>query len=200
MSNSLLYSNFIFSTGKDPKDVFHSVSPVGEFQEPPVMGGKFRWQIIKILSEVGSEGRKSELTDRDGRIVLESRESSRPDSNEGAEGSQDTGREKGTPNQQEQMEMVYGRGVYLGYDASLKDLRNHFIDLEQLEDKDGHFQFLRSDVPGDRMEMDTEDEVLLCQIEGNLVQRRTMYIESIDPCEYNHGNLMLIGHKYIFVS
>ena len=185
-------------SGKRLKDVFPASSPMSEtgamveFKEPSEMGGKFRWQIIRILSEAGSEGRKSELTERDGGIRLESRDSSRPTSNtqreeEEEEEGEKEGEEGGESreNQQEQAEMVYGRGMYPNPDASLKDLRNLFIDSGQLEGKgeEHHFQFLKSDVPGDRIELDTEDEVLLSQIEDNLLQRRTMYIEFIDQCE-----------------
>ena len=43
------------------------------------------------------------------------------------------------------------------------------------------FCFLNSDVPGDYIVIDTEDEVMLSQIEHNLVQPRTLYIECRDP-------------------
>ena len=78
-------------------------------------------------------------------------------------------------------EILYKRGVYLTPDATLKDLRNGFIELEKLEGDDRYFQLLKSDVPGDLIEIDTEDETLLSQIEHSLVQPRTMYIENIDP-------------------
>lgn len=172
------------------EDIFLSSSPVAEtgavveFKEPQEMDGKFRWQIIRVLSEVGSEGRKSGLTDKDGCIVLESRESSRPASKAHNPDVDSSDRDKGVPNQQDQTEIVYRRGIYLNNDATLKDLRNQFINSEQQEQEDGvHFQFLRSDVPGDRIEIDTEDEILLSQIEDNLLQRWTIYVESIDTCE-----------------
>ena len=78
-------------------------------------------------------------------------------------------------------EILYKRGVYLAPDATLKDLRNGFIELEKLDHNDRCFQLLKSDVPGDIIEIDTEDETLLSQIEHRLVQERTMYIENIDP-------------------
>lgn len=157
---------------------------VMEFKEPFEISGAYRWQIVRVLSDVGSEGRKSDLTDRDGGITLDSRESSRPVSktpNPEPDGS-DKDRDIQSHQDEEQTEMVYRGGIYLTADASLKDLRNQFINSEQLEEGDGlHFQFLKSDVPGDRIELDTEDEVLLCQIEESLLQKRTMYIETIDP-------------------
>ena len=82
-------------------------------------------------------------------------------------------------------EILYKRGVYLAPDATLKDLRNGFIELENLETNDRYFQLLRSDVPGDFIEIDTEEEVLLNQIEHTLVQPRTMYIENVDPGMYH---------------
>ena len=174
--------------GMELKDVFLSSSGISEtgtameFKEPSKMDGRLRWQIVRILSEGGSEGRKSSsMADR---MILESRDSSRPTSKPlPAEGAGRPEKDEDTPTQ-DQTEMVYKRGVYLVPDASLKDLRNKFVDSEQLEKESGlHFQFLNSDVPGDRIEVDTEDETLLCQIEDRLLQRRTMYIEHIDPGE-----------------
>lgn len=303
--------------GKSLKDVFFATSPVTEkgamveFKEPLEMHGKFRWQIVRVLSEGGSEGRKSDslmessrpvsqiqkeskevtrsvsqakeesenqekeeasrITDHEvqdskgsqgsevqeekeqgskvqeegkgsqgsevqngkeqskvkeegngsqgsdvqdgkeqGSEVQEGKESQdskvqgsevqqeekesqaeapgesdRVPASKGQESETENGKEKDTLSQHEQTELAYNGGVYLPLDATLKDLRNKFVDSEQLQDhNDGvHFQFLLSDVPGDRIELDTEDEVLLCQIESSLVQRRTLYIETIDPSE-----------------
>lgn len=163
--------------GKRLKDVFATspVSEVGsavEFEEPLEMAGKLRWQMIRVLCE-GTKGNSVQE-----RSALESGGSSRPSSQP-----QQVEEEEDLSSQQ--TELVYPNGVYLSAEASLKDLRNEFVDSDQLEDSDGlHFQFLRSDVPGDRIELDTEDEVLLCQIEDSLVQKRTLYIECIDPGKY----------------
>ena len=89
-------------------------------------------------------------------------------------------------------EVLYKRGVYLTPDQTLKDLRNGFIELEKLENNNRYFQLLKSDVPGDFIEIDTEDETLLSQIEHRLVQPRTMYIENIDP-----GNVIV---HYLYVN
>ena len=78
-------------------------------------------------------------------------------------------------------EIVYKQGVYLSPDATLKDLRNGFIEQEKLEAHERYFQLLKSDVPGDIIEIDTEEEVLLSQIEQTLIQQRTVYIENVDP-------------------
>ncbi len=177
--------------GKTLKDVFLSspVTEIGtdaEFKEPPIMDGEYRWQIIQVMSEGGSmsEGKKSSSSDRDGRIVLESRESVRPENEDNISDSE--GRDPDA--QIEQTETLYGRGIYLSSDATLKELRNQFVDSEQLEQSEGvHFRFLRSDVPGDAIEFDTEDEILLSQIEHNLIQKRTLYIELLDS-----GNKLLL--------
>lgn len=248
--------------GKSLMDVFAATSPVSEtgaaveFKEPLEMNGKFRWQIVRVLSDGGSEGRKtsSRLESSDSNRPKEffrstsqgkeeSKESSQMEKKEGEgskvqkEGSQvekegpnsedltgpqesetqsserqvqeeketpaeepekvtsqaqelepDTDesvdKEKDAVSQHEQTELTYRRGVYLPLDATLKDLRNKFVESGQLDQKDGiHFQFLLSDVPGDRIELDTEDDVLLCQIESSLLQKRTLFIEAIDPSE-----------------
>ena len=88
-------------------------------------------------------------------------------------------------------EIVYKRGVYLAPNATLKDLRNGFIEYENLESNDRHFQLLKSDVPGDFVDIDTEDEVLLSQIEHTMVQPRTVYIENIDA-----GTCLMNLHRF----
>ena len=101
-------------------------------------------------------------------------------------------------------EVEYKRGVYLAPDATLKDLRNSFIEMEHLEFDDRYFHLLKSDVPGDIIDIDTEDETLLSQIEHTLVQQRTMYIENIDPGKqnfYTHthtSNLLLHNIRYSY--
>jgi hypothetical protein len=236
--------------GKSLRDVFVATSPMSEtgapveFVEPLEMGGKLRWQIVRVLSEAaGCDGRNSSS-------LLESRESHRPvsqlkdivrspsqakeesveskeprdseekesdikeeeksqesavqEDGEKPQGPKDLKSEESrtrqsvveTPeenagkegdsmtHQHEQTELAY-RAMYLPSGATLKDLRNMFVESEQLDKKNGlHFQFLLSDVPGDKIELDTEDEVLLSQIESRLVQKRTLYIETIDPSEY----------------
>ena len=117
---------------------------VAELKEPAqLMDGKLRWQIIRILSDGGSEGRKSSsLADR---MILESRDSSRPTSKAlRVDMGESPDKDKDTLSH-DQTEMVYKRGVYLVSDATLKDLRNQFVDSDQLEQKSGvHFQFLNS--------------------------------------------------------
>ena len=278
--------------GKSLMDVFDATSTVSEtgaaveFKEPQEMSGKFRWQIVRVLSDGGSEGRKtnsrlesgesnrpvsrrqqerkdvSRSTSREqeentvssqmqekeeqGSKVQkevtkveksgqgsenhegreESRESEVQEGSQRSEGEENLGskmqeeketkaespenvtsqpqeadteksvdKDKDAVSQHEQTELAYRRGMYLPLDATLKDLRNKFVESEQLDQKDGlHFQFLLSDVPGDRIELDTEDEVLLCQIESSLLQKRTLFIEAIDP-----GKCTLSGYHNIAV-
>ena len=85
-------------------------------------------------------------------------------------------------------EIVYKRGVYLFEDATLRELRNAFVDTEQLDTGKGyHFQFLRSDVAGDKIDIETEDEIMLNQIEHTLTVRRTIFIEMIDSGTESSG-------------
>jgi len=164
------------------KDIFLTSSPVSEtgavaeFKEPEQMHGKLRWQIIRVMSDVGSDGRKTAFSDQEESMVLDSRESSRPVSTQASRPAStaqnaDVDVSDGDKSTQKQTEVIYRGGIYLGKDATLKDLRNQFVDSKQLqEERNGmHFQFLRSDVPGDRIEIDTEDETLLSQIEDSLL-------------------------------
>ena len=199
------------SSGKSLKDIFGASSPVSEtgaaveFKEPSEMYGKHRWQIIRVISEgYGSPGGvKDGETKRDG---LESRESamspemmteanSSDKEGNGLEENEGNQQENKKPSQQEkdalnsqerqeQAEMVYRRGIYLTPDATLKDLRNQFVDSKQMEQNAPYFQFLRSDVPGDRFDIETEDDILLSQIQDSLIQKRTLYIENIDSSKF----------------
>ena len=55
-------------------------------------------------------------------------------------------------------EYFYKRGVYLDMmNATLKDLRNGFIDTGQLDQQaNKYFQFLISDLPGDIVHIDND--------------------------------------------
>ena len=193
-------------------DVFISSSPVAEtgaaveFMEPQEIDGKVRWQIIQVMSEErsSSEDANNNITDRDGGIHLESRESDRSDvvtkdSQKLDSNRSDKEKDAPTAQQQELTEVVYKKGVYLNNDATLRDLRNQFVDSDQLDQNEIlHFQFLNSDVPGDNIDIEIEDEILLSQIERNLIQRRTLYIEKIDagkspsPLERKKGGCLYL--------
>ena len=147
-----------------------------EFKEPSQLNGMQRWQIIQLLfkNEKGSRPQvsvkpKSETKSKvkwqiaSEEVLGDKHATSASDDNDTF------------------TEVYYKQGVYLHPDATLKDLRNAFIDSNQLDAEDCMFCFLNSDVPGDYIVIDTEEEVMLSQIEHNLVQPRTLYIECRDP-------------------
>lgn len=80
-------------------------------------------------------------------------------------------------------EIVYRKGIYLNSDATLKDLRNGFIDSGQLDKDDVYFKFLNSDIPGDYILIDDEEETLLTKLEPNLLFPRSVFIELVDKSE-----------------
>ena len=146
-----------------------------DFKEPDKINDKLRWQVVRLR-------RKKEEGDS---IVLVSRGESRADDKSTLEQkspAKSVVMESSVDGEDEDhvTEVIYKRGIYLTSDSALKHLRNAFIDSEQLDSNDRYFQFLKSDVPGDYIEIDTEDEILLVQIETSLLQHRTLYIESID--------------------
>ena len=190
--------NFI---GSKLKELFpEQCERSGDFREPAVLNGKIRWQIIQVFSDRLADGsgrnaamleeatpisrvafklggaeedvaKPNENDDSEIRVVESDRREENKDYRNSHPPSVNT----------EMSEILYERGVYLDLDATLKDLRNGIIASEQLDSPDRIFQFLSSDVPGDFIPIDTEDEVMLAQIEHNLVQSRTLYIEAIDP-------------------
>jgi hypothetical protein len=78
-------------------------------------------------------------------------------------------------------EIIYTKGVYLDKSASLKDLRNCFIESKQLESNLLYFQFLHSDTPGDLVSIDDEEEMKVSNLPSN---EQTIYIQSIDESKY----------------
>ena len=133
-------------------------------------------------------------------------------------------RGEGVGVKEEQAVMTYyKRGVYLDRDATLKDLRNAFLDSGtythtpepahtslglgrcthaplhppshllppplptssgQLEEDNRLFQFLKSDVPGDTVAIETEEETFLSELEPNLVEPRTIFFQLLE-----HGGM-----------
>ena len=101
-----------------------------------------------------------------------------------------------TPGEDKCQEIVYRKGVYLDVNAVLKDLRNGFIDSKQLEPDNLLFQFLNSDMPGDYIPIDSEEDTLLAKIEPNLLTPKTLYMESVNNsklymhkiCSYNNND------------
>lgn len=163
-----------------PNSSVGGTGEMAELEEPPEMQGKFRWQVIGVVSEdVSTSEEKRAMAISEEESGESSREKNRDDPTEGL-----SSKETKTLTEdlgEEDTETVYRRGVYLGSDATLKDLRNQFLDTAQLEPQKLHFHFLKSDVPGDKIEIDTEDEVYLSQLEGTLIQHRTLYIEHTEP-------------------
>ena len=133
------------------------------------MDGQLRWQIICVLSE--------------DRLILPTKTEVNKDKVVTPALVTDTlSDEEITPHQLQgvQTELVYKRGIYLFSDATLRELRNGFVDTQQGEGAGNlHFQFLRSDVPGDRIEVEAEGNIMLSQIEHSLIQKRTIYVEMI---------------------
>lgn len=163
------------------------------FREPPVLSGKQRWQIIRLLPKDSDSLRSQPRSTAKVRFILgDSRpEFDRVSSMELNSGKDKDADEEGAPTRQQSSdadtgstervaEVVYERGVYLDSTATLKDLRNSFLDSNQLDSNDRLFQFLQSDIPGDYVDIDTEDEVALTQIQDRLVQTRTLYIEALE--------------------
>ena len=74
-------------------------------------------------------------------------------------------------------EVVFLKGVYLETTATLKDLRNSFIDSNQLDPNHLYFQFLRSDTLGDIVPIDNEEETKPLSFDS---KQRTIYVQAID--------------------
>ncbi len=189
--------------GAKLKDMFVKHGRDGQegFKEPPVLNGRQRWQIIKLLSkdiddqsvqkgkEVDRSTSASKVTFKLGESqpeVLQASSTSalNPDEEEDGDGEGELARQRSSSTGQGSMEkvteMTYQCGVYLDTDATLKDLRNAFLDSNQLDTGDRFFRFLQSDIPGDCIDIEMEDEVMLAQIEGRLVQPWTLYIEALE--------------------
>lgn len=137
-------------------------SPAGTFQEPEQLGSKLRWQIIQLVSvnkEQNQPINKNDLLsieETELQIMLDQEQSD------------------------EFEEVVFLKGVYLESTATLKELRNVFVDSKQLEKGSLYFQFLLSDTPGDLIPIDDEEEMTLKRFED---QERTVYIQLISKSE-----------------
>lgn len=78
-------------------------------------------------------------------------------------------------------EVVYRQGVYMAWEDTLGDLRNAFIETNQLDPEDLHFLFLQSDVLGEYIEVESERTVCLGRLDHFVTESRTLFIESVDP-------------------
>ena len=175
---------FSVHAGSKLKDIFQKQNDEQvEFKEPQKLNGNQRWEIIQLLPENDErEAVSRPPVDLETPSPLKAKEEgSKTKEDIAPQAELDERQANSVSDDNETMiEVVYKRGVYLRADATLKDLRNGFVDSNQLDAKDRIFQFLKSDVPGDYIEIDTEDEVMLAQIEHNLVQPNTIYIESLE--------------------
>ena len=176
--------------------MFSEKEPGQEFKEPPVLNDKQRWQIIQLLKEENTNQSKADQPRDDNsekaasdvklaaasstdKLLAESTTGSSTDVAQ-REQSKEGRREDG--GSVRIVEIVYQKGVYLPEDGSLKDLRNAFIDSNQMDSSGSHaFQFLHADVPGDAFLIDVEEDTLLSQICNSLTDKRTVYIETINP-------------------
>jgi hypothetical protein len=132
---------------------------VGKFREPESLGEKQRWQIIQ-LKPINNKPRPLAYDECSLHSELKVSYSDNTDEFE---------------------EIIYTKGVYLDKSASLKDLRNCFIESKQLESNLLYFQFLHSDTPGDLVSIDDEEEMKVSNLPSN---EQTIYIQSIDESKY----------------
>ncbi len=186
----------ILFSGKTLNDLFSKDSSFHDFKEPEQIGTKRRWQIVQILPSVEpsmnietplptpAEPVKNQqikkITEED-KLKVES--GIEIESIEGDEelGQRDDNQSviSSAPSDGYQ-EIVYKKGIFLDTNGTLKDLRNGFIDSSQIDSDYRFFQFLNSDMPGDYIPIDNEEDTLLSRLEPNLISPKTMYIETVD--------------------
>ena len=134
--------------------------------EPAALGSKLRYEIVRII---GGSGKTTPI-----KLPSETKETT-----EITESSIDKERKMATVSRQSSYcryhTITYKMGVYLEDSSTLKDLRNTFIDSGQLEAESQFFKFLYSDLPGDYVEIDSEEGKTLSSLAS-----RTVYIEAVD--------------------
>lgn len=151
-------------------------SQTGEFKEPDKLGTKYRWQIIQLIPDSSKDTPSPPQSAFDERSkTATSQLSSKIDDDSFPEKNTKT-----SPGSEREsfIKTEYWKGVYLEETATLKELRNEFIDSNQLEEENIFFQFLQSDTPGDFIPIDNEEDTKLTSV--NTVYKRTIYIECID--------------------
>ena len=186
-----MYLNFMMLTGVALKDLFSKDSNVDEFKEPELIGTKQRWQIIQIIPSSTPTPTTSPTLMMDSKDEEEMKEKEKLNVESGIEIESITSADETPEIYPTPASMVtqvyqiiqYKKGVYMDRNASLKDLRNAFVDSKQLDDSNVYFQFLHSDTSGDYIAIDNEEETLLSSLEPNLQTPRTVYIESIKNSE-----------------
>ena len=183
--------------GKDLTDLFSSGTSVEDFKEPEQIGIKRRWQIIQIIptsTEPSSIPRSplpttERLMPKQSIDLQEAGENLKVESGievESIDGDEFEQRAQTPETMQHSdgyQEVLYRKGIYLDSNATLKDLRNGFINSDQIDHKNRFFQFLNSDMPGDSIPIDNEEDVLLSKLESNLLSPKTIYIEPVNSSE-----------------
>lgn len=178
-------------TGRNLTDLFGKLS--GEFVEPEEMNGKRRWQIIQLIPEstkansrIRSPSRpamsKQESPHQQQSIEMQLLADKTPGSNDDNGNTSPSQQRRSESPQDGIVELVYRRGMYMSNEATLKDLRNKFIESCQAEEENRFFQFLCSDVPGDYIPIDAEEETKLTHLQSSnsLVQPQTLYMEQLE--------------------
>ena len=102
-----------------------------EFKEPSQLNGKQRWQIIQLLFKNDEKGTRPQL-----RVKSKSETKSKVEWQIASEGLGDKHAMSASDDNDTFTEVHYKKGVYLHPDATLKDLRNTFIDSYQLDAED----------------------------------------------------------------
>ena len=192
--------HYILNLGKILSDLFSSGNSSEGFREPEQIGTKRRWQIIQLLASTGPSITHSPITEQlktkqfkeeimegdklkvESGIEVESLDSYESDSNV------QKNQTPGSIQSDRFQEIIFRKGIYLDNNATLKDLRNGFIDSFQLDAGNRFFQFLNSDLPGDSIPIDNEEEILLLKLEPNLLTPKTIYIEPVCSSKLNLTN------------
>ena len=148
-----------------------------EFKEPPTINGRLRWQIVQLTDTT-----KEDTPIKGWMKDPSTGQPQQPVAEAGKEGEEGVAREGSKEEGME--EMVYRRGVYLDPNATLRDLRNGFVETRQTSLEHRMFLFLRSDILGDHFDISSEEGTRLAHIQGSLVQPQTMYIQSLPRSEF----------------
>lgn len=78
-------------------------------------------------------------------------------------------------------ETVYGQGVYIRWEDTLKDLRNAFIETKQIEHDEASFCFLWTDIPGEQIDITSEGTQEMRRLSRSIIKSRIVHIERVDP-------------------
>ena len=183
-------------SGKTLNDLFSKDSSFHDFKEPEQIGTKRRWQIVQILpslepsvniettlstpAEPVKTQKINKITEEDKLKVESGIEIESIDGDKELEQREDNKSVTSSSPSDAYQEIAYKKGIYLDTNATLKDLRNGFIDSAQIDSHNRFFQFLNSDMPDDCIPIDNEEDTLLSRLEPNLISPKTMYIETVD--------------------